>query len=130
MSQGWIARRLHKLGLAGCWTSVVGDKVEMLATLRGDTEGLLHQPIDLVPVPVWLAVVLVLVATAARVRRLASTAPSTGLLLLLLLSSKATPTLALHFSVGQEATGHSTRTPRFAVRPSSHPSFSFIPNVH
>lgn len=66
----------------------------MLALGSGDAEGLLHEAVGLVPVPVGLTVVVVLVATASRVWCLAGTPPR---------CAEATPALALHFTVGEEA---------------------------
>lgn len=92
--------------------------MEVLASGGGDAKGLLHKTVGLVSISLRLAVILVLVATAARVGRLAGVS-STG---------EATTSLALHFAVGQEATRHSAGAPRLAVGPSSHAGFSLIPD--
>lgn len=68
--------------------------MEVLAVGGGDAERLLHKPIRLVSVALGLAIVLVLVATAARLGRLAGSSLSVG---------KTTSPLALHLAVGQEA---------------------------
>lgn len=47
----------------------------MLALRCGDAEGLLHEAVGLVPVPIGLTVVVILVATAARVWGLAGAPP-------------------------------------------------------
>lgn len=119
-SQRGIRSWLGKVGLTGLRSGVVRDEVEVLAGRSGDAERLLHQTVGLVSVSLGLAVVLVLVATASRVGRLASV-PS---------AREATSSLALHFPVGQEAARHSAGAPRLAVGPSSHAGLSLIPHKH
>ena len=98
---------------------IVGDQVEMLARRVGDAERLLRQPVRLVPVPVRLPVIVVLVAAAARVRRLAGAPPA---------AAKGVPSLAFHLPVGEEAPGYPARAPGFAVGPSPHACFPFVPD--
>ena len=112
---GW----LRQVGLAGLGPGVVGDQVEVLAVGGRDAEGLLHQAVCLVAVPLGLAVVLVLVATAARVGRLAGGAPS---------RAEASASLAFHLAVRQEAARHAAGAPRLAVRPPPHAGLALIPH--
>lgn len=75
--------------------------MQMLLLGGGDAEGLLHKTIGLVAVTFRLAVIVVLVATTARIRCLASPPPS----------AKTTSPLALHLSVCEKATRDSARAP-------------------
>lgn len=93
--------------------------MEVLALRGGDAEGLLHEAVGLVPVPVGLTVVVVLVAAAARVWCLAGAPPR---------CAEAAAALALHLPVGEEAARYPAGTPRFAVRPPAHAGFPLVPN--
>lgn len=86
----------------------------MLALIRGDAEGLLHEA-------VWL--VAIAVRTAVGVVFLVHHAVAVGILVV-----TRAATLTLHFAVGKEASRDATRTPRFAVGPSSHASFALVPD--
>jgi hypothetical protein len=121
MAQLGIRRGLWQLGRVGMGPRVVGDEVEMLARRGGDAERLLHQAVLLVAVPIWAVAIhlLVLVAAPPAVRRLAC--PSSVVEL-------ASATLALHFSVCEEAAGHSAGAPRLAIRPAPHAGLSLIPH--
>lgn len=108
----------------------------MLACRRRDAEGLLHEPVRLVPVSFGLPL-LILVTTAARVRRPARR--STPVVASSPLHSghslrrrvvESGPALALHLPVRQEAARDSARAPRLAVCPSSHSRFPLVPHEH
>lgn len=96
----------------------------MLASGCGDAERLLHKSIRFIAIPVWTFVPTVCsivvtptrtfwsLASPGRVRRL---------------RHAGTSTLALHFSVCQKASRHTTCTPRLSISPPSHAGFPFIP---
>lgn len=93
--------------------------MKVLAGRSGDAEGLLHQTVRLVSVALRLAVLLVFVATAARVGSLAGTTSA---------AAKAATALALHLAVCQEAARNSAGTPRLSIGPSPHAGFPLVPN--
>ena len=107
MSQRRIRRRLLQVRCGRMRPGVVADQVQMLAGGCGDAERLLHEPIWLVPIPVGtlVAIVAPIVVTAARaLRRLAGSRHGR-------LRDTTASTLALHFSVRQEAARYATCTP-------------------
>lgn len=86
----------------------------MLALVGGDTERLLHQTVWLVAIAIWASVGVVLRSHHAV---------AVGILV-----ETGATTLAFHFTIGEKASRYSTRAPGFAVSPSSHASFAFIPD--
>lgn len=93
--------------------------MQVLPGRSSDAEGLLHEPIRFVSVPIRLSLVMVLVATAARVGGFTSTSPA---------APKTASSLALHLPIGEETTGDAAGTPRFPVGPSPHSRFPLVPN--
>lgn len=88
----------------------------MLATIGGDGERLLHQPVRFVSVSVRAAI---------RVAFDAVNAVTVGVFV-----EAAASTFALHLTICEEASGHSAGAPRFAVRPSAHARLALVPHEH
>jgi hypothetical protein len=114
-----IIGRLREIRLAWLRAGVVGDEMEMLASRGSDAEGLLHQTIGLVAVTLGLTIVVVLVAGAAAVGRLAGSPAG---------AAETAPSFALHLSIREKASRDPTGAPRFPIRPSPHASFPLVPN--
>lgn len=115
MSQLRVVGRLRQV-VRSLRSRKIADQVQVLSTAGSDGEGLLHQAIRLVPVAVWSAVLVCLSsAYAISVRSFVKTPAAS---------------LAFHLAVCQEAARDTARAPRLAVRPSSHSSFSLIPDEH
>jgi hypothetical protein len=111
-------------GLLEIWLTrgrarVVRNEVQMLAGRSGDAERLLHEPVGLIPVPLRLAVIVILVTVTAVFRLGAPFGVA-----------EAAATLSLHLTVGQKAAGHAAGAPRLAVRPTAHARFPLVPNEH
>jgi hypothetical protein len=70
VSKGGIIGGLRQVWLSMLRTRVVGDEVEVLACRCGDAERVLHQAIGLISGTFRFVVVMVLVATTARLRGL------------------------------------------------------------
>lgn len=120
VSQLRVVGRLWEIVRVGA--GVVADEMEVLATGRCDTERLLHETVWLVAVAIWAFAVRV--ASCGAVRRLAARPLDQWW------CWRCASSLALHFSVGQEAARHSARTPRLAVCPSPHAGLALVPHEH
>lgn len=82
----------------------VGYQVKMLTLRSGDTEGLFHKPVRLVAISIWLSVILVFVATAARIGSFTTGTPTPR-------SSKSTSSLSLHLAICEKAPRYAASTP-------------------
>lgn len=122
MAQTGIRGRLQQTALLLGVPRVVRYQVEVLFVRSGDAEGLLRKSVCLVCVPAHLAAaVLILVAPPAGVGGFAGTSPA---------SAEAVPSLTLHLSVGQKATGDATSTPRLPVSPAPHACLPLVPDKY
>jgi hypothetical protein len=75
MAQRGIGGGLLEISGGRMRARVVADQVEVLAGGRRDAEGLLHQPVGLIPVAIWAfvgAFSAVFIAAASAFRRLAA----------------------------------------------------------
>lgn len=107
----------------------VGNQVQPQVRGGGDAEGLLHESVGLVPVPLGGGDQLD-TRGRRRVSRLA--------LGLLLLHDRrvhkhllhAVGSSALHLAVGEKGSRHSGGAPGLAICPSSHSGLAFIPHKH
>lgn len=96
----------------------------MLAFARRDAEGLLHQAVGFVAIPIAITIHLcIFVRRSPTIRCFPTQSPWRRYKI------PSSP-LALHFAVCQEASRDSTSTPALPIRPSSHASFPFIPDKH
>jgi hypothetical protein len=100
MSERDISAGLQQVDVA---SRVVCNQVEMLSRRGGDAEGLLHEPVGFVSIAIRFSVILVLVASAARVRSLPRASPTPA--------AKGVPPLAFHLPVSQEAPRHTAGAP-------------------
>jgi hypothetical protein len=98
--------------------------MQVLAVVGRDAKRLLHQAVGLVSVAVWAVLAAVTVAFAAT---RAVVAPRRARLLHRRCKAVAA-SLALHFSVSQEAARHSACAPALAICPAAHSRFSFVPH--
>jgi hypothetical protein len=125
MAQRGICGGLLQVGGGRVRARVVADEVKVLAGGSGDAEGLLHQPVGLIPVAIGAligAISSVLIA-APTFGRLAASGHR-------VLRNAATTTLALHLPIGQEAARDTTGAPGLSVRPPAHARFALIPDEH
>jgi hypothetical protein len=124
--RGWLLKR-RSVYSAG----VVADEVEMAVILGGDAEGLLHQPVGLVPIAIgpFFPIAQIAVTTAGHLASFQGLVVDTWQFFIAERLNGGEPaSLTLHFAIGQKATRNPAGAPRFAVGPSAHTSLALVPD--